>query len=225
MGAPIKASEPHLHSNQNETGLRLSRLISGIVFYIIIILIDLILVNLILPYYSKELPILDSKIFEVLIQVIATVLGFAIVALFYFLGKLEDLKIRFVDSVLAAKRTLESTITDQQKTLKTIMEDLEKEIIPEGLEVFESESGLIRVNIVMIVISFGLGILSCFIALFLTTEPFKQYWNITIWGSLIGGISATVSTSYLFNDIWKYQQDLSNRLFRLTMRFDIITKK
>src|SRR3989441_10034213 len=46
----------------------------------------------------------------------------------------------------------------------------------------------IRVNILIIVILFGIGIISCFVGLFFTTEPFKQFGNVGIWGSLIGAI-------------------------------------
>lgn len=112
---------------QGENLCRMVKRAESCVFYIIIILIDLILANLILPNYSRVLPLLDSRIFEVLIPVIATILGLAIIAIFYYLGKFEDLKMIFVDSFIAIRRTLENRISDQEKILNTIKDVLEKE--------------------------------------------------------------------------------------------------
>jgi hypothetical protein len=233
---PIKTSESQPSSNQNERGQRLvyvrrekwKKWKGFVSFYTGIILATyLILSYLILPNHYK-LPMLDSRIFEVLIQVIATILGFAIVAIFYYLGKFEDLKSRFSDSLITTNTTFEGEISQKEKdatrlekeklqSLRSNIHNSLQRIMSNGLKVFEGESKRVRKEIIVILISFGLAILVCFVGLFFTTEPFKQLWDTTIWASLIGGVSGTISTSYLFNDIWVSLQGTSNQLFNLTL--------
>jgi hypothetical protein len=56
--------------------------------------------------YSKFLPPLTSSFFQMLIQVMATLLGFTLVVVFYYLGKFDDQKKNSVSSIIQVKKEM-----------------------------------------------------------------------------------------------------------------------
>jgi hypothetical protein len=262
-GAPIKdnSSQPQILSKTEATHEEHKKfpwikLLKATVFYIIIIAIDFLLVNFIIPSYSKFLPNIDPSIFQALIQVIATLLGFSIVAVFYYLGKLDDLKTNYINSLFDARKSLEGfhehILSIHEKFLKSVQDVLDannKQIpeqvketiskmyaglknsnkaklensiipIPEAIKTFEDTSNLVRYDVNLIVVSYGISIVLCFVAL--VTGSNKQIWHSYSWAFLIGVASGILSTSYLFNDIWRDFQTISNRLFRSSVMLNLV---
>ena len=90
-----------------------------------------------------------------------------------------------------------------------------KSKIRKSLKIFEEKADSIRHDFNLIVISYGIGIVLSFIALFVTTsEPARQITNYWTWILLVLIILSIVSSAYLFNHIWKSLQNFSDFLYR-----------
>jgi predicted transcriptional regulator len=96
------------------------------------------LVYAIIPTYLRLLPNIDPGIFQALIQVIATLLGFSIVAVFYYLGKIDDLKTSYVNSLFGARKSVEDVLSIHEKFMKSVKDVLDadnEKKIPEHVKV------------------------------------------------------------------------------------------
>ena len=83
------------------------------------------MVYAIIPTYFRLLPNIDPGIFQALIQVIATLLGFSIVAVFYYLGKIDDLKTSYVNSLFGARKSVEDILSIHEKFMKSVKDVLD----------------------------------------------------------------------------------------------------
>src|SRR5437588_10282626 len=98
MGSPIKSMQ--YERKQIEPNKKKSKmsLISdrNLIFYSL--LAGLIILSFFLIFkYSLLLPSLDARIFESFIQVVGILLGFTVVGIFYYLGKIDDQKHDFIN--------------------------------------------------------------------------------------------------------------------------------
>jgi hypothetical protein len=259
MGSPIKVPQSNSKPYQSDeetrkkwVALKDRKLIFYPIFVGIVLLVEGFIFN-----YSKFLPALDPKLFESLVQVNATFLGFTIVGFFYYLGKIDDRRNDYINSLSSDVKAQEDFFSENEQRLKNALAAIEKvkdnkkfheaedirlgisvisqmkektdtiksEII-DSVKIFEDLADLIRRDISYIILSYGLGIVLSFIALFITTSVLTKYIpNYTTWFLLVGAISSIVSTSYLFNDIWKSLQHFSDLLFKLSLRVQLSYRK
>ncbi|MGC1930518.1 MAG: hypothetical protein WA667_16240 [Candidatus Nitrosopolaris sp.] len=72
------------------------------------------------------MPSLDARIFESFIQVIGILLGFTVVGIFYYLGKIDDQKHDFINSLLTKLSRIKSVASGDDEQAKKIIEALGK---------------------------------------------------------------------------------------------------
>src|SRR5690348_10163935 len=119
MGSPIKVPQASskLESDQGNRERWAALRNKDLTFYFIFIPI-VVFVGGIVFNYSKFLPDLDPRVFESLVQVIATFLGFTMVAFFYYLGKIDDRKNDYINSLTNRIRSYGDFISTNEEILK-----------------------------------------------------------------------------------------------------------
>jgi hypothetical protein len=83
-----------------------------------------------------------NRIFEALIQVIATLLGFSIVAIFYYLGEVDDLKSRYINSLFVGIRSVKDVL--DQDNGKKIPAQVKEQVSNMSSEMRESTKAQIK---------------------------------------------------------------------------------
>jgi hypothetical protein len=118
MGSPIKVPQANSKPESDQgnrkrwAALRNRNLKFYFIFIPIVVFVGGIVFN-----YSNFLPGLDPRVFESLVQVIATFLGFTIVAFFYYLGKIDDRKNDYINSITSRMRFYGDFISKNEELL------------------------------------------------------------------------------------------------------------
>jgi hypothetical protein len=137
------------------------------------------------PSYLQLIPIISERIFDHLIQISATILGFTLVGIFYHLGKLDEKK-KVVISQLATKKATDS---------KYPKNDLRPED-NERLYELVYTSRRVRTNTAIISGCFGLAITLSLICLIYFKSGVGQTLIFTI-------IALMLAPIFFFNRFWR----------------------
>ena len=146
--------------------------------------------------YIDLFPKINENIFEQLIQVNATILGFTILAIFHYLSKFDDYKKNQLDILFK--------ITEKVKGKFPSDEDIYKEIINaynKFNQTFDQIDEMIKYYAKIIVIFYGIGIIVSFFCLFLFAND-KEKWLFLIWSFLFLSIFLISATIYYYHKFW-----------------------
>jgi hypothetical protein len=204
----------------------------AIIFYIV--LVTAALTSAIASYiYSKFLPPLTSSFFQMLIQVLATLLGFILVVVFYYLGKFDDQKKNSINSIIqvknemrqqtkaidaavkALKITYGAPIKPERNALEDQVTDLFGSFTQFTLDEFEKITNYVIDDVFGILISFAVGIVLAFLGLFYVDSLHNQTG---CWPLLIAVINSSISTLFNFVMFWKHWQQTSDIMYRTYLR-------
>jgi hypothetical protein len=159
-------------------------------------------------------PIINEKIFEQLIQVNATILGFSIVGIYFYYGKFD-----------ASKKTQIDLITDALKESKkpsgkgddvsddtSANNDESVELDLSGFvntlnDAFDKTEDLIKRYTTIIIIFYAIGITVSFLSMFFFANGYGQY----TWSIIIINIALIIATTYYYRDFWN-QVRLHNKI-------------
>lgn len=160
-------------------------------------------------------PPFPSNIFENLIQVIAILFGFSIVAVFYYLGKADEYQRDYIHALYTAsthlKQAKSKTVEGEeakQKLEKQISEfRILSDVIP---ELYNELRGIIISWGKPAMVGFGSGLVVSFIALGSTAMGIEKF-QLSL---LIIAVSIVLYGLFCFVQIWYKLQDLLNDLLR-----------
>jgi heat shock protein HspQ len=161
------------------------QVIDQLVFAVILFIPFLPLIVQIDPNYRKLIPEIPVGVFDHLIQISATILGFTLVGIFYHLGKVDEQKNDLI-SYLARKMANDDKYPDahlqpeDQKRLNELVKTSKR----------------VRYNMAFISVYFGLAIALSLICIIYFSNGVGQTWIFTI-------ISLMLTPIYFFNRFWR----------------------
>jgi hypothetical protein len=223
------------------------KIVDGIVFLSLGLAPAIIL--LIYPNYSSMLPRLDENLFEQLAQVNATIIRFTLVGIFYYLGKVDDVKYKFLNEYQAIVEYLAeyaSLTNDYSEILFRVLDKSKNPLANHYVEllrhhkqknlsdkdnvyysiekmsaVFNDINKAIRRTATYIAMVFGVAISFCFWGMILfSSGNDKHAWNI-----LIPTITIMLTSIYYFHRFWNDVQYSTEFLEAQGLAFTIFKMK
>lgn len=198
------------------------------------------------PNYKKTLPVIHENFFEQLIQVNATILGFTLVGIFYYLGKIDDRKKDFMNGFYYVVSFYSDYISAKNKYLDVLLEVINKprgknplshysvkliqnlkkqnldsqdkkyEDLREMQKVFKDLSNYARTHAWILSSNFGFAIVLSFWCLLHFPNNGQETWGILF--SIIGQMIVAV---YLFYGFWNHTQNITDIIDKQTLAFTI----
>lgn len=223
---------------------RLQEGIISISLFVIIFLTPQYYLIYINPDFKKNLPVIHENFFEQLIQVDATILGFTLVGIFYYLGKIDDRKKDFMNGFYYVVSFYSDYIKVQNEYIDVLLEVMKKTKNPlannyikfienlkkENMELenkkysdlrevqkmFKEMSDYGRIHAGILSSNFGFAIVLSFWCLLHFPSNGQETWGIlfTIIGQMIIAV-------YFFHRFWSHTQNLTDMIDKHTLGYTI----
>jgi len=152
------------------------------------------------------LPKIEDKIFEQLIQVNATVLGFTIVGIFYYLGRTNDMKRDQLEMIKELTDKFKSKSRNTTEVSKFVTE-LEA-TVDSNKKLFDEVRNVIRFYSIIIISHYAVGIALSFIPLLLSEIENKMAWIFFILTTEL-----ILSTVYFYICFWQSLGDVDKAIY------------
>jgi hypothetical protein len=125
MGSPIKIKEGEKESSHGPDK-KISSSTRMIIVSISVLVFATILAVSLAFRYSSLLPLLDTRLFQSMIQVIGVLLGLTVAGLFYYLGRTNSQKHEYVNSLIRQIGIIRRETSTQNEHIKKIFEAFDK---------------------------------------------------------------------------------------------------
>jgi hypothetical protein len=178
-------------SNSDSNKAQIRRIVPNIITSILVVSTAFSFISF--NIFSAEI---EKKIFEQLIQLNATILGFTIVGIFYYLGRSNDMR---RDQINSLKELAISSNPINNETQRIKVKELLENAITSHRELFKKVMDGIQYYAVAITLHFGTIISLCFVPLLVSNE--QKNLNTTILLVVIELILASV-----YHYIWFWRE-------------------